>query len=195
MATDYETGIDATSKFNSGMLINIRLNNLWILTHNTARKGLYSEWSAILDRIWCELSADVLDDKKGKETDKNFADIEKELSKFGVTNWGRINEGFEEKDAKAKLLMTQQYRQLMVKEIFLRRLQNQQGKGTAYYDESENDWEQKLTKIKVNSDEEFFKVFENSKQGDEITFKNIIVTIRRKKCFEKMKEDQEVTIF
>jgi len=141
--SDYDdyTTVDATSRFNSGMLINLRLNNLWILTHNVARKGLYSDWSALLDRIWCELSGDVSDNEVGKETNKDFNLIEEDLSKVGVTNWGRINQGFQEKDDKTKLLMTKQYRLLMKKEIFLRKLQNKQGKGTAYYDESENDWE------------------------------------------------------
>jgi len=129
-----------TSKFNSGMLINLRLNNLWILTHNYARKGLYSDWSGVLDRIWCELSADIPDSEEGIKTNKLFDNIEIELSVVGVTNWGRID-GFQEKDAKMKLFMTKQYRLLMKKEIFLRKLQNKQGKGTAYYDESEDDWE------------------------------------------------------
>lgn len=131
---------EITSKFNSGMLINFRLNNLWIKTHTFATKGAYSDWSAVLDRIWCELSADVADDKEGETTNKKFYDIDEELSKIGVTNWGKIG-GFEGKDAKAKLIMTKQYRLLMKKEIFLRKLQNKQGKGTAYYDETENDWE------------------------------------------------------
>ena len=129
-----------TSRFNSGMLINLRLNNLWVLTHTYARKGQYSDWSAVLDRIWCELSADVDEEKDGKASNKKFEDIEDELAKVGVTNWGKFG-GFEGKDAKAKLIMTKQYRLLMKKEIFLRKLQNKQGKGTAYYDESENDWE------------------------------------------------------
>jgi len=129
-----------TSRFNSGMLINLRLNNLWVLTHTYARKGQYSDWSAVLDRLWCELSADIEEDTAGKESNKKFNDIEDELAKVGVTNWGKFG-GFEEKDAKTKLIMTKQYRLLMKKEIFLRKLQNKQGKGTAYYDESENDWE------------------------------------------------------
>tara|TARA_R100000750_G_scaffold62064_1_gene54667 strand:- start:1013 stop:1435 length:423 start_codon:yes stop_codon:yes gene_type:complete len=131
---------EITSRFNSGMLINLRLNNLWILTHNFARKGHYSDWSGVLDRIWCELSADIAETKEGEETNKKFNDVEEELSKVGVTNWGKVS-GFAEKDSKTKLIMTKQYRLLMQKEIFLRKLQNKQGKGTAYYDESENDWE------------------------------------------------------
>ena len=136
---DYDFNLnDETSRFNSGMLINMRLNNLWILTHNVARKGLYSEWSALLDRIWCELAGDVSDDEKGKAIELAFSLIEGELSVVGVTNWGRQNQGFEERDTKEKLLMTKQYRLLMKKEIFLRKLQNKQGKGTAYYDEADD---------------------------------------------------------
>lgn len=135
------TGMNEMSKFNSGALINMRLNNLWILTHTFARKGQYSEWSAVLDRLWCELAGDVDEEtEKGKKTADGFNEIEMKLSKIGVTNWGKI-EGFEKRDKNAKLLMTKQYRLLMEKEIFLRKLQNKQGKGTAYYDESEDDWE------------------------------------------------------
>ena len=136
-----DTSSDATSKFNSGMLINLRLNNLWILTHNYARKGLYSDWSAVLDRLWCELAGDISDDDKGKAIEESFYKIDEEIAKVGVTNWGKTHEGFAEKTQALKLLQTKQYRLLMKKEIFLRKLQNKQGKGTAYYDESENDWE------------------------------------------------------
>ena len=139
---DDETSSEATSKFNSGMLINLRLNNLWILTHNFARKGQYSDWSGVLDRLWCELAGDIDEtSEKGKESNDKFYLIEEEISKVGVTNWGKVHQGFEERNEATKLLMTRQYRLLMKKEIFLRRLQNKQGKGTAYYDESENDWE------------------------------------------------------
>ena len=139
---DDETSSEATSKFNSGMLINLRLNNLWILTHNFARKGSYSDWSGVLDRIWCELAGDINDEEeKGQKSISDFNSIEEEISLVGVTNWGKVHQGFEEKTPEGKLLMTKQYRLLMKKEIFLRRLQNKQGKGTAYYDESENDWE------------------------------------------------------
>jgi len=140
MSFEDQSDADVTSKFNSGMFINIRLNNLWILTHNYARKGAYSDWSAILDRIWCELSADVDETKKGEEINDKFYKIEEELSKTGITNWSKYG-GFEGKDEDAKLIQTKQYRLLMKKEIFLRKLQNKQGKGTAYYDETENDWE------------------------------------------------------
>ena len=131
---------DILSRFNSGMLINLRLNNLWILTHTYARKGKYSDWSGVLDRIWCELAGDIGKDENGKTINKEFNLIEEELSKVGVTNWGKP-EGFEKQDDKIKLVMTKQYRLIMKKEIFLRQLQNKQGKGTAYYDETENDWE------------------------------------------------------
>lgn len=137
---DYEETAAATSKFNSGMLINLRLNNLWILTHNYARKGQYSDWSAVLDRIWCELSADVPETKDGEKTNAGFYAIEEKLNTVGVTNWGKSN-GFEAHDTASKSIQTRQYRILMEKEIFLRKLQNKQGKGTAYYDESEDDWE------------------------------------------------------
>lgn len=125
------------SKFNSGALINLRLNNLWVLTHNHARTSNYSEWNSLLNRIWCELAADTVE---GGEEEKDLNAIEQELSKAGVKNWNSTT-GFEKTTYEEMKTRTKQYRLIMKKEIFLRRLQNKQGKGTAYYDNTQDDWE------------------------------------------------------
>lgn len=127
---------EGLSKYNSASLMNMRLNNLWILVNEHARKGHYNEWNAALDRIWCELASDV---KENSDEEKYFININTELGNLGLKSWGA--KGFNILDYKEKLSMTKQYMVLMKKEIFLRRLQNKQGKGTAYYDESDDDWE------------------------------------------------------
>jgi len=138
---DNEDGWDdaagVKSKYNSGAFINIRLNNLWVLTHNHARTSNYSEWNSILNRIWCELAADT---EEGGEEEKKMEAIDKELSATGVRSWSSTT-GFEKRKIEYLKKMTQQYRLIMKKEIVLRRLQNKQGKGTAYYDETQDDWE------------------------------------------------------
>jgi len=140
MAIDEEGWDDAVgsmSKYNSGALINIRLNNLWVLTHNHSRKCDFVSWNSLLNRIWCELAADTTEKD---DTEKDFNTIEKELSVIGVRNWD-ASRGFEKITKEDLIRMTKLYRLLMKKEIFLRRLQNTQGKGTAYSDPTEDDWE------------------------------------------------------
>lgn len=125
------------SKLNSGGLINIRLDFLWRETHKHCRVGQYSLWNADLDCLWMELAGEY---DEGSKEYCQFAAIDEELSETNVKNWGSRT-GFDEMNEEQKKLMTKQYRLLMKKALFLRRLQNKQGKGTAYYDGSEDDWE------------------------------------------------------
>jgi len=125
------------SKYNSGALINIRLNDLWQDAHRHKRKGKYSDWNGDLDAVWCELAGDVKEDDKN---DKAFSEINKELAKLApIINWDSGN-SFNTIKSNQLLRRQKQYLQLIKKEVFLRRLQNIQGKGTAYDDESD-DWE------------------------------------------------------
>ncbi len=127
------------SKYNSGALINLRLNELWQDAHKHKRRGDYSNWNGDLDAVWCELAGDV---KEGEDKDKQFIQINVELSEFTpIINWSDNSENyFEEINSKQRLIMQKQYLQLIKKEVFLRRLQNVQGKGTAY-DVDDDDWE------------------------------------------------------
>ena len=52
-----------TSKYNAGVAIQIRLDKLWTDTHNHCRQGRFSLWNADLDRVWCELAADLKEEK------------------------------------------------------------------------------------------------------------------------------------
>jgi len=100
------------SKFNSSLAILYRIDLLWKDAHRHSRMGQLIKWNWDLDRVWTELAAD------SKEEDiKEFEKINKEISTIN-----KITE-------KEKL-----YASLLAKEIFLRRLQNKQGKGIAYED-------------------------------------------------------------
>ncbi len=124
------------SKYNSGALINMRLNELWVDAHKHKRNGKYLGWNGDLDAVWCELASDV---KENSEEDKKFNEINKKLFNLSpIRNWN-TQDGFNEVTDKDKDKQTKQYQQLIKKEVFLRRLQNTQGKGTAYDDEE--DWD------------------------------------------------------
>ena len=124
------------SKFNSGALINMRLNNLWVDSHTHKRNGKYLSWNGDLDAVWCELGGDV---KEEDESNKKYNEIEEQLSKLSpILNWNSHGQ-YDNLTTELKLLQNKQYRILIKKELFLRRLQNKQGKGTAYDDEE--DWE------------------------------------------------------
>lgn len=134
------------SKINSAALINIRLHNLWNDTHLHSRKGDYASWNADLDRVWCELAADVKesttketkDTTKGKNKTEKFQDLQAKLKKINpILKWNEIK-GFQELSKEQKEKQQAQYEVLMDKEIFLRQLQNEQGKGTAYWDAAED---------------------------------------------------------
>jgi hypothetical protein len=124
------------SKLNSGGLINLRLNELWNDAHKHSRHGLYSLWNADLDCLWSEL---------GGEYPENSKEV-KEFNEINTTillakNWNNLNNGFKKIKKEQQLEMARQYILLRRKEMYIRRIQNKQGKGTAYSDGSEDDWE------------------------------------------------------
>lgn len=120
------------SKLNSGGLINIRLHNLWVDRHKFAQAGKYARWNEILDAIWCELGADV---KEDSEIDKKYWQLTLEYSEAKGTQV-KTN-GFNSVGDTQKNSLIKQKVALIKKELFLRRLQNKQGKGTAYVDEDD----------------------------------------------------------
>ena len=130
-----EEDLNKTSKLNSGGLINLRLDTLWKDAHKHSRNGLYSDWSADLDCIWSELGGEY---EENDDKVKKFDDLNAKL--LLVRNWS-VGNGFKKLTTEDKLEMTRQYLLLRKKEMFLRRIQNEQGKGTAYSDGSEDDWE------------------------------------------------------
>ena len=140
---DYEQKLEeaSTSKINSGMLINLRLNDLWKDSHKHARAGNYSAWNDDLDRVWCELGGD---EKEVKPDHKDYAkSSDYEYNVLTLAFAASCKDvpkkvGFNKHDTNAKVSFAAQKQALIKKEIFLRRLQNKQGKGTAYHDSSED---------------------------------------------------------
>lgn len=123
------------SKFNSAYFINLRTHGLWSDANEDKRKGAYSKWNGDLDAVWCELCGDVVPESK---EDKEFKDINLKLGDVGpIINW-TSSTGFAKPNIKQMLLKTKQYNILLQKERFLRQLQNRQGKGTAYDDDSDD---------------------------------------------------------
>lgn len=98
------------SIYNAAISQLYRLDQLWQDCHRYRNSGQLMKWNYTMDSIWTELGSDA---QKG--------DVEgfDEFIKFIIEN----------KDNKGKL-----YQILMKKEIWLRKLQNTQGKGTAYED-------------------------------------------------------------
>ena len=122
------------SKVNSGGLINLRLHNLWVDRHKSALKADYNKWNEILDAIWCELGADT---KDGSPSDTKFWELSLEFANACGAPVKKV--GFNTTTTTDRQSMAKQKIALIKKELFLRRLQNTQGKGTAYVDEDDFD--------------------------------------------------------
>lgn len=113
---------ELTSRFKDSLNQIYRIDRLWQDTHSHSRSGQLIKWNWDLDRVWCELAGDL------KEDSKSDKEIIEKFNKFKK----RIAAAKEIKDL---------YEALTEKELFLRRLQNQQGKGTAYMDADEDTFE------------------------------------------------------
>ena len=122
-----------TSKINSGFLQVSRLNELWKDTHNAAKVGNYKLWNELLDRVWCELGGDV---NEGDIAETNYNTL---LKKYVDIIIPKKKGGFTIVSDEEKLSIVKQKMILIEKEIFLRRLQNKQGKGTAYDDREDEE--------------------------------------------------------
>jgi hypothetical protein len=131
MEHESHTEENSKSNFNSASFQNLRLHNLWIDANTHKRRSRYSDWNGDLDTIWCELGGDV---QEGDTNDLKMKDINKSMLKVGtIINW-QSSIGFKKIDNKSQIAKLKQYNKLIEKEIFLRRLQNKQGKGTSYED-------------------------------------------------------------
>jgi len=129
---------DKKSKFNTGVSKLIRLDFLWQDASRHARNGSYQKWNEDLDCIWSELAADLKEvdfDKDKKQIDK----FDKEIVELGQLNdkeqqsFGKISDETIKKRAK-------HYAKIREKEMFLRRLENFLGKGTAWEDDEADDF-------------------------------------------------------
>jgi len=122
------------SRFNSAGLINATLEKLWQECYTTMAEGNYSKWNTKLDSLWAVLGGDC---KDGDDNDKKMTELNLKIYEYGSLK-GKVGVGFDKKDNPNNAL---QYQYLLKKSLFLRRLQNKQGKGTAYANEDEDDFD------------------------------------------------------
>jgi len=122
-----------TSKINAAALINLILADLWRDSYRHSRQGEFSKWNADLNCLWMELAGDV---DKDSDVEKDFAMLDQNLAKAGSLVKKKA-EGFKQTQHIELVKSAEQYQLLMKKALFLKRLQNKQGKGTAYKDESD----------------------------------------------------------
>lgn len=141
---DFTEEITKLSKINSASLINMRINNLWLNVNRYASSGMYLKWNNELGRIWCELVGDVKEEKTKKENEEKKETDEEKYNGFNQKIFEAFKKlknkkGFDEYTKKDKEEMLNVHEEIQKKEIFLRRLMNKQGKGTAY-EESWDDY-------------------------------------------------------
>lgn len=124
------------SRINTAGLTNITLENLWREIYSAMAKYDLQTWNRKLDAIWVNLGGDC---KEDGEEEKFIQKIDKEIYGLGALNIKKI--GFTGKLTNNPLNSAKQYILLKKKSLFLRRLQNKQGKGTAYASEDEDDFD------------------------------------------------------
>jgi len=122
---------ERVSQFNSGLAILYRLDNLWKDAHRHSRDIEYGRWNEDLDRVWLELSEDASND--------DFKKIEVYNNKLlGLGVYGLSKTLQIENPSLYHKVRNMQKKLLLLKEMFLRKLQNTQGKGGAYEDSAED---------------------------------------------------------
>ena len=136
MVKDFNQDMDdeKMSRINSAGIINITIENLWRESYSAMARGDYSLWNIKLDSLWAILGGDVKDESK---EDKKFNAINVKIYESGSIK-NKVGSGFEAKENPNNPL---KYQLLLKKALFLRRLQNSQGKGTAYISDDEDDFD------------------------------------------------------
>lgn len=119
------------SKINSAGLINLTLKDLWESFYRHLRALSYSKANSDLDCLWVEFGGD---EKVNSDAIKDFNKVDKEIGE----NFSKIPivKGFQKYSSNDLKILSKQYKLLIDKALFLKRLQNKQGKGTAYDDNS-----------------------------------------------------------
>lgn len=121
---------EVRSKINAAGLINLTTNNLWNEFFNDFRKGKYLSANNTLDCLWVIFGAEKT--IPGTDDEQIQKDIEMELSNSGSLTDGVSTKGFSGVPPKDLKKQAVQKNILLKKALFLGRLQNKQGKGTAY---------------------------------------------------------------
>jgi len=124
------------SRINSAGIINITLENLWRDCYSAMANGDLVRWNRKLDAIWAILGGDT---QKNSSEDKEMCTIDLTIYKTGNLNHKKT--GFQKPDENESKKMALQYILLKNKSLFLRRLQNSQGKGTAYANADYDDFD------------------------------------------------------
>lgn len=124
------------SKLNAAGLINSTLERLWMDSYNAMAKSNLVLWNRKLDAIWNILGGDC---EEGKDEDIKMHDLNMKLYATGSLSHKKA--GFQVLDQEELKNMALQYLYLNKKALFLRRLQNKQGKGTAYRSDDEDDFD------------------------------------------------------
>lgn len=127
------------SKINSAMLVNLTLNNLWVEYYQYFMQGRFLDANSNLDCIWTILGGES--NIQGKDIEVKYNEIEKELSESGGLQNSISIKGFNGISKGQITKLINQKNILLKKALFLRRLQNNQGKGTAYEDADEEEAE------------------------------------------------------
>lgn len=109
------------SEFNSSLLAIQRLHNLWLDINKFSQRGNFQQWNYCLDVILRELSWDLI--KSDKENNSNFKEQLEEIE----ASINTINKTPNSNSKKSIL-----YSILNKKEILLRQIQENSGKGSRY---------------------------------------------------------------
>lgn len=122
------------SKFNAALAQLYRLDDVWRDSSRHSRGGALNKWNLDLDAVWRELSEDISTEAKFKKEDKKtmvetFDAFNKDLVDIGLFK-KPTQLGFEAISKDDFSNKSKVYSVLMAKEIFLRRIQNWQGKGS-----------------------------------------------------------------
>jgi hypothetical protein len=126
------------SKFSGGINIQMRLNSLWIDAHNHSRSGLFSKWNGDLDRVWIELGGD-LKDKEYQEYKDKFDVYDSNINNSGNFEDSLVDD-FKPATKEQLIKRNNQYKLLIEKELFLKRVEKHLGKGTSWDDEDKDDF-------------------------------------------------------
>lgn len=122
------------SKFNTAALINSRLHNDWVESLNCLKTGKFNRCDLILNNIWIELAGD-LENKEYKAKELELKAIDKDI---GTLSDNDTNSGFQESSKEEKQKRVKQYKKLVEKSLFLKRIEKLLGKGTSWIDEEED---------------------------------------------------------
>jgi len=134
-----EDNVVIKSKYNSGVAKMIRMDAIWKDVNRHKRSGEFSKWNEDLDTVWCELTADAKKKNVLKQKSKEFNEKNQAIAELGSFN-DTSNLSFRVPTNEDNLKRIKQYQKLMDKEIFLRILEEELGKGTAWEDDDEDDF-------------------------------------------------------